>query len=396
MRQIILILIAALAIVSCGNKSAPSEGMSADSLFRQQDSILANASEFSDTVYIRYAKGLRVDYKKDGIHVTISNPDPASHTKPIELVITEPKSRFVCMTALQLGNFEALGLEERVVGMTSIRHLFNPRIKQQEKEGKTVRIGKEGNFDIEAVIASRPDYIFISTSKHGGYEALKDCGIPLIPHHGYRETNPLGQAEWIKLIGLLTGEPRRANAVFADIETKYNTLKAEVQTSLRDEAQHSADAGTTSRTNSASGTHLPTIISGRQIRDGWYVMGGNSYMAQLFKDAGVDYIMKEHEEAGGLTLDFESVYAKAVNADYWQIDGSFDGEFTLRELEAEDARYADLKAFKNKHVIFCNVASTPYRELSPVEPHILLADFVKAFHPDILPHYTPKYYKLMR
>jgi iron complex transport system substrate-binding protein len=139
----------------------------------------------------------------------------------------------------------------------------------------------------------------------------------------------------------------------------------------------------------------PTIVSGRQIRDGWYVMGGNSYMAQIFKDAGADYIMKDKEETGGVTLDFESVYAKAVGADFWQIDGSFDGEFTLEELEAEDSRYADLKAFKDKHVLFCNFATTPYRELSPVEPHILLADFVKAFHPEVLPHYQPKYYKII-
>ena len=375
-------MMSALALMACGGQSVQEGEISADSLFLQQDSIFAKAADYSDTIRIKYAKGLRVEYKGDGIHVHISNPDPSSHTKPVTLVITEPKTRFVCMTALQLSNFEALGLEDKVVGITSLRHLFSPRIKEQIKDGKTVRIGKEGNFDLEAVIASRPDYIFVSASKHGGYETLKDCGIPLIPHHGYKETDPLGQAEWIKFIGLLTGETRRANAVFADIENKYNTLKAEVAELMAENAKTKAKN--------------PTIVSGRQIRDGWYVMGGNSYMAQIFKDAGADYIMKDKEETGGVTLDFESVYAKAVKADFWQIDGSFDGEFTLAELEAEDSRYADLKAFKDKHVLFCNFATTPYRELSPVEPHILLADFVKAFHPEVLPHYQPKYYKLMK
>ncbi len=382
MKRILLIIVAILSLASCGNRTTSSdEAVSADSLFRQQDSILAKASEYSDTIRIKYAKGLRVEYKDDGVHVHISNPDPSSHTAPMELVVKEAKSRFVCMTALQMGNFVALGLEDKVIGITSLRHLFNPLIKQQIKDGKTARIGKEGNFDLEAVIASRPDYIFVSASKHGGYETLKDCGIPLIPHHGYKETDPLGQAEWIKFIGLLTGETRRANAVFADIENKYNTLKAEVAELMAENAKTKAKN--------------PTIVSGRQIRDGWYVMGGNSYMAQIFKDAGADYIMKDKEETGGVTLDFESVYAKAVGADFWQIDGSFDGEFTLEELEAEDMRYADLKAFKEGKVLFCNFASTPYRELSPVEPHILLADFVKAFHPEVLPHYQPKYYKII-
>ena len=93
----------------------------------------------------------------------------------------------------------------------------------------------------------------MSASKHGGFEALKECGIPLISHHGYKETNPLGQAEWIKLVGLLTGETRRANAVFAEIESRYLALRDEVQASIANGKQAS----------------LPTIISGRQLRDGW-------------------------------------------------------------------------------------------------------------------------------
>ena len=69
-------------------------------------------------------------------------------------------------------------------GMNSLKNVFSPKIKQQLAEGKTVRVGKEGNFDLEAVIASKPDYIFVSASKYGGFESLKECGIPLISHHG--------------------------------------------------------------------------------------------------------------------------------------------------------------------------------------------------------------------
>ena len=47
-------------------------------------------------------------------------------------------------------------------------------------------------------------------------------------------------------------------------------------------------------------------------------------------------------------------------------------------------------------MLFCNFSQTPYRELAAVQPHFLLADFVKAFHPELLPHYNPKYYKLIK
>ncbi|MBQ4034682.1 MAG: ABC transporter substrate-binding protein [Paludibacteraceae bacterium] len=367
-----------LIFSSCASMMADGGETASDLLYQYQDSILCHTDEYGDSISIKYAKGLKVDYKGDGIHVAISNPDPSAKSSKTEtFVITKPSRRFVCTTALQLGNFEVLGLEDLIVGTNSLKNLFSDRIKEQIKEGKTVRIGKEGNFDMETVIAAKPDFIFVSASKHGGFESLKDCGIPLIHHHGYKETNPLGQAEWIKLVGLLTGETKRANAVFADIEKKYNTLKKEIA-------------------KKKGGKKLPTIVSGRQIRDGWYFVGGKSYMAQLFKDAGANYVMGDNQESGGVTHDFESIYAKGIHADFWQTDGSFDGEFTLKTLAAEDERYTTMDAYKNGKVLFCNLAKTPYRELAGVQPHFLLADFVKAFHPDMLPHYTPHYYKLIK
>lgn len=373
----LLVLGCALLTAACGGRQAQTASvLTADSLFQQQDSILATASAYSDTIEIRYAKGLEVSYQEDGIHVRICNPDPsAKHSKAEELIITKPATRFICTTALQLGNFEVLGLEDKIVGMNSLKNLFSPKMKKQMKDGSTVKIGKEGNFDLETVIAAEPEYIFVSASKHGGFEALKDCGIPLISHHGYKEVDPLGQAEWIKLIGLLTGETRKANAVFANIEKKYLTLKQEIQ----EKAQNH-----------------PTVVSGRQMRDGWYIVGGQSYMAQIFKDAGADYILKDNQESGGTSLDFEAVYAKAVNAEFWQMDSSFDGDFTLEALANEDERYTTMEAFKNQKVIFCNLAQTPYRELAGVQPHLLLADFAKAFHPEVLPSYEPKFYKLIK
>ena len=379
MRKTVLLVLLAFVMFSCDNQNNKDVEYSADELFAMQDSALAHADDYSDSIVIKYAKGLRVDYREDGVHVTISNPDPkAAHSRKEEIIVTKPSHRFICTTALQLGNFEVLGLEDNIVGMNSLRNLFSPRMKEQMENGSTVKIGREGNFDMETVIACKPDYIFVSASKHGGFEALKECGIPLISHHGYKETDPLGQAEWIKLVGILTGETRRANAVFAEIETRYLALRDEVKASV------------------ASGVSLPTVISGRQLRDGWYVVGGKSYMAAIFKDAGADYVMKDNEESGGVTLDFETVYAKGVNADFWQTDGSFNGDFTLADLAAEDERYATMDAYKNHRVLFCNLAQTPYRELAGVQPHLLLADFVKAFHPEILPNYKPQYYQLLK
>lgn len=379
MKNLCSLIIIAAAFLSCATAQDSKQELISDQLFHDQDSILRHVQEYSDTIRIKYAKGLKVSYRPGGISVTISNPDPAARgSRPQTFLIRRPARRFVCTTALQLGNFEVLGLEEDIVAINSLRHIFSLQMLDQIEQGKTVKIGREGNFDIEAVMAQKPDYILVSASKYGGFEALKECGIPLIPHHGYKETSPLGQAEWIKLVGLLTGETRRANAVFADIERKYLTLKNEVEKTYKTKQK------------------LPTVVSGRQLRSGWYFEGGKSYMAQLFKDAGANYIMSANQESGGVTQDFEAVYAKGMHADFWQTDGTSSAPFTLNSLAAEDARYATMDAWKKKRVVYCDLGQTPYRELAGVQPHFMLADFVKAFHPELLPSYEPKYYKLLK
>lgn len=390
MRKIFYLVILTL-LCACGGGTTSTTDISADSLYSMSDSILSDTASVSDTIIIKYAKGLTVSYDADGIHITIKNPvADGRHSRVDTFIVKQPSRRFICTTALQLGNFEVLGLEDYIVGMNSLRNIFSPVMKSRLASGKTAKIGKEGNFDIETVIALQPDYIFVSASKHGGYDALLDCGIPLIQHHGYKETHPLGQAEWIKLIGLLTGETKRANAVFNNIEAKYNKLCDEVK------SQSSTTMPSDSKASPMGEASRPSVLSGRQLRDGWYLMGGKSYMAQLFSDAGADYIFADIDETGGTTIDFEAAYARGIDADFWQMDGTYDGDFTLAALSDEDSRYADIKAYKEGRVLFCNLSQTPYRELSPVEPHLVLADFVKVFHPEILPNYVPKYYRIVK
>ena len=97
-----MVLSAALLIISCARDAKRVPPRVADELFQQRDSALLRAGEYSDTVEIRYAQGLKVSYETDGIHVQISNPDPAvRHAQTEEIVITEPHRRFICTTALQ-------------------------------------------------------------------------------------------------------------------------------------------------------------------------------------------------------------------------------------------------------------------------------------------------------
>ena len=231
--------------------------------------------------------------------------------------------------------------------MWCTKNLFNEDILQRVKDGRIVKIGMEGNFDTEMVLAANPQVIFISPSKRGGYDAIKETGITLVPHLGYQELNPLGQAEWIKFIGMFIGKEREANEVFAGIEGRYQQLK--------------------SQTSNLKPEDRPTVTSGEMHYGNWHAVGGKNYLAQIFRDAGADYVIDD-EETSGENLEFEKMYALAANADYWRILNSFPGEFSYEALKASEPRNELFKAFKERKVIYCNMKQQPYYEISPVEP----------------------------
>ena len=216
-----------------------------------------------------------------------------------------------------------------------------------------------------------PDVIFISPFKRGGYDAMRETGIPLVPHLGYKEMTPLGQAEWIKFIGMFIGREAEANAGFAGIEKRYNELKELV-------------AGVKRR---------PVVFSGEMRGGNWYAVGGKSFLAELFRDAGADYFLKDDPRSGGVTLDFETVYSQAESADYWRIVNSYDGTFSYDALKSLDPRYADFRAFREQGVIYCNMREKPFYESMPMQPEVVLEDLIHAFHPNLLPDYKPTYYE---
>ena len=388
MRKGLLLGMAAVAVLAsaCSGKGARTNSGTGDGA---KDSVV--------NIEVKYATGFSVRDSADVRLVEVGAPTLQSATASLrqggkyhfalvhsdDVAVPEgytkvrvPITSTICMTALQLSNFTILDAHDVVKGLTGTKNLFNEDILQRVKDGRIVKIGMEGNFDTEMVLAANPQVIFISPSKRGGYDAIKETGITLVPHLGYQELDPLGQAEWMKFIGMFIGKEREANEVFAGIEGRYQQLK--------------------SQTSNLKPENRPTVTSGEMHYGNWHAVGGKNYLAQIFRDAGADYVIND-EETSGENLEFEKMYALAANADYWRILNSFPGEFSYEALKAAEPRNELFKAFKERKVIYCNMKQQPYYEISPVEPDVLLKDFVAIFHPDLVePDYKPKYYKLLR
>ena len=386
-------------ILSCGQSS------------RQVGAVDSVALATDSLSEVRYAKGFSVRTLENGVKlVDVADPQTDADRMPVSyhfalvpknilsqsspvmegsglretnVVVPEgytpvqvPVERTLVMTMLQLSNFTALDALDVVRGITGTKNLFNKEVRQRVKDGRIVKIGMEGNFDTELILSANPEVIFISPFKRGGYDTIKETGITLIPYLGYKELHPLGQAEWIKFVGLFLGKETEADSIFAGIEERYCRLRSEVC--------------------KVQNANKPTVFSGEMHGGNWYAVGGQSTLAQLFRDAGADYIVKD-DNTGGVNIEFEQMYAMAADADYWRILNSFPGDFSYEALKASEPRNELFRAFREKKVIYCNMKQTPYYELSPVNPDVILADLIAIFHPELMPaDYEPTFYRLLR
>ncbi len=381
MTRVATYIISTIALVvlmsSCGTRQVKDSSSS---------TYLADA----DTIRVNYAKGFTVLSKGEVRFVEINDLNEhdtrrykyalvprgaVADSIPEEYqIIRTPVQRIICMTTLQLSSLLKLEAYDKVVGLTSTRYLHNDSIKSRLESGAIRRIGIEGEFDIEVVMDAKPELIFTSSFKRGGYTEVANIGVTTFDYMGYKESSPLGHAEWIRLVGMLIGLEEQAEEIFEGIESRYLHLKGLTE----------------------GVAHRPKVMSGELHSGSWYVVGGESYLAQLFRDAGGDYFMKNDKKLGGFYVDYESVYAQGYDSDYWRIANSYNGEFTYDTLLSSDSRYGDFKPFRDRGVIYCNLRSTPFYERIPMEPDVVLADLINIFHPSLLHEHQPIYYKQLK
>lgn len=332
---------------------------------------------------VKYAKGFSIVRHKNGDYtVTVYSPwEKETVLAKYHLVtgkahkgeIHIPVKRAAVFSATQLNAFSKLGLLNNVVGVSDLRFLQNTKIKQLAKEGKISELSAGGNIFTEKILETNPGILFYSPYRSGFKLPVALKGILTVPFLDFMEVSPLGRAEWIKFTAVFFNKEKEADSIFSNITSFYFKFKR-----LADKV-----------------SSRPTVFSGKFFGGQWYVPGGKSYIAQLFADAGANYIWKNNSNTNSIPLDFETVYQKAGDADFWRIVGTMGIKDFYRNLASENPLYTQFYAFKKKHILYCNSEKTAYFETSALAPHLVLADFIKAFHPELLPYYKPVYYKVL-
>ena len=100
---------------------------------------------------------------------------------------------------------------------------------------------------------------------------------------------------------------------------------------------------------------------------------------------------------GSIPLDFEAVFDVGADADYWiNPDNAF--WFTAEDVIASDERYGDFAAvgegtLYNNNAIVNEAGGNAFYESGAANPHVVLRDLVKIFHPELLPEHELVYYQ---
>jgi len=331
---------------------------------------------------LSYAKGFAIFHEKHQTRVVVYDPWQKGKVlaqyylvkgRPGKGQIHIPLNKAAVFSATQLDALDRLDLLSHVMGVSEATYIKNKSVQKLLKQHKITELAASENYYIEKIIEKAPQAIFFSP--YQGHQSLPTAlsSILAIPYLDFMESSPLGRAEWIKFTAAFFGKQALADSLFNRVEKQYNALLQ--------------------LTDSVS--YRPTVFSDKYFNGQWYIAGGRSYIARLFRDAGADYIWKDNKQRGSFPLDFETVFTKAQHADFWRIVGTFGAKPSYTALASENKLYTNFKAYRLHHILYCDPEATAYFETSPLEPQEILADFIKAFHPGLLPHYKPHYYKIL-
>lgn len=339
--------------------------------------IPQNSIEFASALSIVKHEGYSV--------VTVIEPWPNASTKftyilkekeakvPDSLqkytTIKVPLESVVVTSTTNIPFLEMLDVEDKLVGFPHTDYVSSEKTRVLIDKGSVKNVGQNEKLNIEQLIELSPDLIitFGVDNNNPMLDNLKKSGLNVFIQADWMEQSPLGKAEWIKLYGALFGKEDKAKELFDKIVESYNQAKK----------------------LAAEKTANSTVLYGSMYEDVWYVAKGNSWVAEFMKDAHANYLWADLKGTGSEGLSFEKVLDKAKTANVWIASGSFK---SLDDLQKANPHYSEFDAFTNKSVYSFEgklgaTGGTVYYELAPSRPDLVLKDYIKIFHPDLMSSY---------
>lgn len=327
---------------------------------------------------LKYAKRFSVYSNKDEIIIYLFGNKNISDTTNIYVLnsntiktkiinkyqyLKTPVNSIVSLSSLYSFMLTELGALNNIIAIENANYYNNTLILNEVNKNKIKEVQKNVELNIEQTINLNPDIVFgygMPESPSNNFQKLNKANIATVLCLDHLESSPLARAEWIKFYGYFINKQNKADSIFNSIEKEYLIIKKSVEFIK----------------------NKPTVFTELKYGDIWYAPGGNSFMAQLLKDAGADYIFNTDTNTGSLHLSFETVYRNCKNADYWL---NISNCSKKEDIISNDNRNSEFNAFKKNNLFNNNKISNPfgcstYWESGLLYPNKLLKDLTNIFH----------------
>ncbi len=222
------------------------------------------------------------------------------------LLIDRSLDNLICMSSSHVAALSAIGADSVISAVSGIRYISDPDLRKRWRGtmdngtsscNRTLYdIGYEADLDYERILEIKPDLLLaytVSGTVPQYIVKLRSLGIPVLVLHDHLEEHPLARAEYIRLFGALTGRRDSADSLYEKVCSRYQELCV----------NHEESAG--------------KLLLNIPYGDAWYIPGGESYMAQLVRDAGGEVLGAVPGASRSSVMTMEQAYILSQDADIW-------------------------------------------------------------------------------
>lgn len=362
---------------------------------------------FTDTLYSpRYASGFMISAPGEDVNEDVEESDDAACSTLITIrnpwqgaedvtdnililtgnagvprdfkgtVLKGYPERIVAMSSTHVAMLEAIGESNRIVGVSGKSFLSGEHFLK--RSDMIADVGYEGNIDYEALVGAKPDLVLLYgvNSRSAMEPKLKELGIPFIYIGDYIEESPLGKAEWMVVIGALTGRLHQAADTFLPIETNYNSVANMISSFIVGDR--------------------PKVMLNAPSGDNWFMPPVTSYMVRLIEDAGGEYVFRQNTSGSSQSIDMERAFALMNSSDFWLNAGSATDMNSLLRLSP---RMASTPPVVNNNVwnnnqLINSKGGNDFFESGTIRPDRVLTDIAGILHPELKDSvFNPVYYR---
>ena len=276
-----------------------------------------------------------------------------------------------------------LGVLDRLYAVNDAEAYTNQALNEAIQSGRIRALGTRYGSTIELAAAADPDavFLFYSAAPNANvHPALVAMGVHGIPMGNHFERDELGTSEWLKFMALLFNREGRAEQLLAPRIARYKRLKELASRTLV----------------------RPKVMMGfPQNNDTWTAVGARNAYAQTVRDAGGSYFLENDETSLNKRMQFEAALDAANDARLWIGFYGVNRAANLKTLLKPVPQLATLGPVRHGSVFATDAhmqanRAFPFSDQSLDHPDEVLADFVWAVHPELLPDYQPVFMRQLR